>query len=221
VVDWGDVTLYGGRESFIKYYSGRYTPVELNLTIPLPVSGTQIRATITNSVMESPEFRAGVIYAVNNRRDESKGTADIAIIHRGEGGPYVLLGKRETEKAWRFVGGFADPVTEPENATVPPVFNGFDVDAKREAFEETGTDVNSLEYIGSTQVMDWRYRKLDSKIKTVFFLAESMTMAPTDGRDDIKDAKWFNVKDLNIDMFEAAHKPLYAMFMKHLEKRGY
>ena len=64
VAGQAEVVLYGGRDSFVPHYNGRYTPVELALPIETQnVSGTDIRREFANKVIESPEFRAGMIYA--------------------------------------------------------------------------------------------------------------------------------------------------------------
>jgi bifunctional NMN adenylyltransferase/nudix hydrolase len=60
------VTLYGGRDSFIPYYNGKYKVHELaNFAT---TSGTDVRKKTANTIVNSPEFRAGVIYATLNMK---------------------------------------------------------------------------------------------------------------------------------------------------------
>lgn len=56
------VTLYGGRDSFLKHYSGKYKSIEINTIASRP--GKEIRAEITEPE-NSEDFRRGVIYVVN------------------------------------------------------------------------------------------------------------------------------------------------------------
>jgi len=60
--------LYGGRDSFIPKYSGKFPATELPM-IPI-VSGTQIREMLKRVDRSTPEFRAGIIYATMNMEEE-------------------------------------------------------------------------------------------------------------------------------------------------------
>lgn len=60
----GTVTLVGGRNSFIPAYSGQYPTTEIPVWIGR--SGTQVRTAIAGEVINSPEFRKGVIWTVIN-----------------------------------------------------------------------------------------------------------------------------------------------------------
>lgn len=140
IVDYGEVTLYGARDSFVPHYSGSFKPVELTLSYSVrDVSGTDIRAKVTNTVMESAEFRAGVIHALTNLRPSVKATVDIVIVHKNAMGDvtHFLLGRKPGEPNYRFVGGFSEPTTP-----------SYEFDAKREAMEETGLGIQNLTFIG-------------------------------------------------------------------------
>src|SRR5271157_1567967 len=132
VADYGEVTLYGGRDSFVPHYSGHYKPVELCLHGS--PSGT-VDIIIMRNAVSGNGLRDGMVIT-----------------------PHVLLAQKPGETLWRFVGGFADVDSE-----------SYEDDAKREAYEETGLDINSLQYIGSTRINDWRYREVPDKIKTLVF----------------------------------------------------
>src|SRR5579883_1402067 len=101
-VQYGEVTLYGSRDSFIPYYSGKYKDrvKTLELSVPKSLRGTDIRAKLTNTVMESADFRAGIIYVLNNMYDRVVPTVDIAIVHTDSAtnARKVLLGRKPDEQ---------------------------------------------------------------------------------------------------------------------------
>lgn len=214
VVNYGDVTLYGGRDSFVPHYRGTHHPVELHLP-KYKASGEDIRATLTNSVKESADFRAGIIHAAMNMRPRVVTCVDVAIYHVGgseaEGLFYeFLLGKKLGEPGWRFIGGHAETST-----------NSFEIDARKETMEESGLDLIRLEYIGSCLVPDWRWEKEDSKIKTLIFAGESMTLGAR-AADDIDKVQWFSFSSLHEGLFTPTHRPLWeivsARFRKEIER---
>lgn len=198
-VDYGSVTLYGGRDSFVPHYTGKFKPVEINLSIKM--SGEDIRKELTDSIIESPDFRAGAIFTVMNQRPRVVTCVDVVIRHEDS----LLLAQKPGEALYRFVGGHAEPDSD-----------SFEDDAKREVMEETGLDVSNLQYVGSHLVKDWRYEKEDSKIKTLLFVAQSMTLGGK-AHDDIETVQWFPEKSLAPSIFVPAHKPLFEMYMKWRE----
>src|SRR5271156_242699 len=102
-----DITLYGGRDSFVPHYLGKHKPVELALPIETQkVSGTMLREQFSNTVIESAAFRAGLIYAAAHLWPVLLATVDIAIFTTDYS--EVLLGKRASEKRYRFIGGHAE-----------------------------------------------------------------------------------------------------------------
>ena len=207
LAQYGKVTLYGGRSSFVPHYKGKYTPVELKLNIS-NCSGTSVRNNITNFVRDDAAFRAGIIYAINNLYPRVITCVDVAILHHGEHGIQMLLGRKVGEDKWRFVGGHADPSSE-----------SFEADAKREAKEETGLYLDSVNYIGSRLVDDWRWRKVPDKIKTLFFAA--WTMIPHfKAQDDINELKWFTWAEISSINFEmvSEHIPLMDMLIQYVEE---
>jgi bifunctional NMN adenylyltransferase/nudix hydrolase len=196
------VTLYGGRDGFIKHYKGIYPTVELESKTY--VSGTEIRNSISKSVKQSPDFRAGVIWAAYNQYPKVYPTVDVAIFN--ESGDEILMGKKLHEEQFRFIGGFADPNSE-----------SYEMDARREAAEETGCEIGDIRYIGSTLVPDWRYAREQDKIKTLFFRATYVYGSPR-ANDDIAMIKWIKVKDLAMtpSIVIDTHQNLVQMLFKHL-----
>ena len=178
----GSVVLYGSRDSFIPHYEGRFDTLELEAANK--VSATELREEIKNKVEKSEEFRAGAIYNAYNMYPIVHPTVDVAIIN--EKTNQVLLGRKPMEDKFRFVGGFVD------------VEDGsYEMAAAREVREETGLEVSTPQYIGSTRVDDWRYRSdVDRGIITLFFKATYIFGTPK-ANDDIEEIAWFNIDNLN------------------------
>src|ERR1700739_1359102 len=83
LADYGDVTLYGSRDSFASHYSGAFKPIELTMPHDLRNNnGTEIRATVTNQVRASADFRAGVIHAITNKRPVTLAAVDVVITQK-------------------------------------------------------------------------------------------------------------------------------------------
>jgi len=176
--------LYGGRDSFIPYYNGRYQTAELETKVYL--SGTEIRKQISRELLESSDFRAGIIYANYARRDVTYPTVDI-VPHNGKG--QVLLAKKPYEPKWRFIGGFVDPTDE-----------SYEHAAVRELHEEAGSNLNvgiakDMKYILSHKVNDWRYTKEGDGIMTSLYLC-SVQWGRPEPNDDISEVRWVDLDDL-------------------------
>lgn len=185
--------LYGSRDSFIGYYDGKFPTIELESS--RIISGTELRKEASNKVKSSPDFRAGVIWAVNNQFPSCFPTVDVAVIHPET--KKILLARKPSEKLYRFIGGFASPSSD-----------SYEQDAKREVREETGLEVNNLVYLGSQLIQDWRYNKEIHKIKTIFFAAQYIYGAPV-ANDDIAEARWFDLNTLNENDLVEEHVPLF------------
>lgn len=172
--------LYGGRDSFISHYYGTFDCVEL------PEfggsSGSDVRAELGRVAKNSPEWRAGVIWASRNRFPVSFQCVDVAIFNPDY--TKLLLGQKAYETAWRLIGGFADPAS-----------SSLEQDATREVAEETGTKVKDLRYVRSFQVDDWRYRGEPDCIKTALFTA--WTEDEATAADDILHVRWFDLAEVS------------------------
>ncbi len=173
--------LYGSRDSFIPYYSGR------NKTIELPEHGdhnaTELRQKYADKVSDSQDFRAGILYAYYNQYPKVYPTVDIAVF-RNEG-KEILLGKKPNNMKWRLIGGFVDPTDDKlEDA------------ALRELKEEAGPiEVQNMTYVMSTKVDDWRYRSEVDKIITTVFRCDYVS-GEFQAQDDICELAWHNVAEL-------------------------
>lgn len=210
LLPWGTVQLYGSRDSFVPHYKGKHFPKELVLHV-LDHNGTSIRAGLTDAVLDSQDFRIGVIHAVNNRRKGLYPTVDVAILNRGEDGVVrVLLGiRRSLPNLWRFIGGYADQECF-----------CYEDDARREVYEETNLDLDALTYISSRSINDWRYMgENDSLIRTVFFAGWSMTRGGKAG-DDIDGIHWMEMGVLSERSFVDEHRVLYFDLVEYLKKEN-
>jgi len=196
----GSVMLYGGRDGFVKYYHGHFETTEL--ADHQQVSGTEVRKSLSNEVKSSPDFRAGVIYAAYNQYPKVFPTVDVAILQ----GENILLGRKSHQTQYRFIGGFSDPTDDCYEAA-----------ARREAFEETGLEVDSLQYVGSARIDDWRYRNEEDKIISLLFTAE-LQFGKAEARDDIAELRWFRRDELTEEIFTPEHRPLFQLLMKKLNK---
>ncbi len=203
--------LYGSRDGFLDHYTGNLPMVELEATKFL--SGTAARKRIAASATRnSPDFRAGVVWASSARYPTSYATVDIAILN--ETRDEVLLARKPGERKLRFVGGFADPGSD-----------SYEADARRETREETGLEVSDPIYIGSALVDDWRYRNEQDKIKTMLFVVTRLYGSPKP-MDDIEALEWLPGARLQHDVvgtediFVPEHKPLAALLYNYLSKEA-
>jgi bifunctional NMN adenylyltransferase/nudix hydrolase len=174
-------TLYGSRNSFINYYSGK------NKIEALPEVGgfnaTEIREALKEKVMDSIEFRSGIIYAYANTYLKVYPTVDIAVFRDNKA--EILLGKKDNDQKWRLLGGFSDPTDE-----------SYEAAAERELKEECGDiQTTEMKYEGSFRVNDWRYKSEKDKIITTLFSTDYIS-GDAVGSDDIAEVKWFALADL-------------------------
>lgn len=171
------IVLYGGRDSFIRHYSGVYPTKELVQSTFM--AGKAVRREISRSrTKATPDFRAGVIWASQARFPTVYTTVDVAVFN--EDRTQVLLGRKPGEVGYRLIGGFSDPASKT-----------FEQDAKREVGEETGIEIGDLTYVGSSNVNDWRYRNEPDGIRTLVFTAKYLFGHP-EPNDDIEEVRWFD-----------------------------
>jgi len=174
--------IYGSRDSFIPYYSGKLPVVELEEAAGHNASN--IRGNIARETLDSDDFRAGIIYSTHNNRPVNHPTVDVCVFNdKGE----ILLARKPNEKYLRFIGGFVDTSDK-----------SLEEAARREFKEETGgnCEIAFLKYIMSHKVEDWRYNKEESGIMTTLFLAEKVRGFAI-ASDDIQELKWLPIKDFS------------------------
>ncbi|HVD98402.1 MAG TPA: NUDIX domain-containing protein [Cytophagaceae bacterium] len=192
------VLLYGGRDGFVKYYHGHFATTEIEQTIF--VSGTEVRKEVSREVKPTADFRAGVIYAAYNQYPKVFPTVDVAILE----GDKVLLGRKPNQHQFRFLGGFTDPTD-----------NSFEDAARREVMEESGVEVEDVNYLGSAKIDDWRYRGEEDKIMTHLFTAKYVLGNPQ-ATDDIAELKWYKLEELKEEDFVKEHYVLFNILKKKL-----
>jgi len=189
-----DVIIWGGRDNSISNsYNGKY-PVKIIDEVG-NFSATSIRSEIGKNVIDSFDFRSGIIYASQNRYPIVYSTVDV-IIKVGE---KYLVGKKGLK--YCFVGGFVDSAD-----------NTVEESAIREMKEETGiTQYDSISFLGSMKIDDPRYRGTNDSIMTHCFLVNE----PKDLENEIKDREFSEFKLASIEELKEClheyHKPLLTL----------
>lgn len=197
-----EITLYGSRDSFIPYYSGKFKTKEIRQE-PGVLSGTEMRKEISENPIKSIDFRKGIIYANQIRYPVVYQVTDVAVLSKD--GTKVLLGRKDKCLKFQFFGGYVDPTD-----------TSLDFAAKREVEEEAGGIVTgAYKYICSTIVDDFRYWGQRDKIMTIFFSTEYISGEPI-ARDDIVEVKWFNISEL-LDVLPEYHYNLGKELIKKIK----
>jgi len=207
-VPYGDLpaVLYGSRDSFIPYYSGKNPVIEY--TTDVFYSGTEVRKVVSREILVTEDFRAGVIHATYAARPVTYPTVDITVYNdKGQ----ILLAKKPNEDFYRFIGGFVDRTDET-----------WEQAAKREFKEETGgnAEIDALRYVCSGAVTDWRYGKTESGIMTTLFIGKFL-WGRIEPSDDIASLHWLEPKNINVDRdIMEEHRDLYANLCVYLSKNN-
>jgi len=190
------VALYGGRDSFIKHYKGRFDTIELE---PVQyISGTKSRDMV--KVRQSESFREGVIWATKNRFPVNYVTVDIAIFN--DDASKILLARKEGEIQYRFVGGFSDPDSP-----------NLEADARREVREEANIEISTPQYVLSQRINDWRYRGEVDSVCTTLFICKYL-YGKIQPQDDIVELRWFPVQDDLYKTMLDGHGKMYSELLK-------
>lgn len=179
--------LYGSRDSFIPYYSGTFEVMEL--APHGTFNSTEVRDKYSARVLDSEDFRTGVLYALHSQYTKVYPTVDIAVFKDNK--QMILLGQKATTTLWRLPGGFTDPED-----------HSYEMAAKRELTEEVGAiEVSELTYETSRKIDDWRYRSEADKIITILFSCDHI-FGEAQAADDLVNLEWFSL-DRIPDMIEA------------------
>jgi bifunctional NMN adenylyltransferase/nudix hydrolase len=204
---YDNVTLYGGRDSFIPFYTGQF-PTQV-ITLPdVRVSATERRKYLARSYSNAPAFRHGVIHAVENRYPIVYPTVDVAVLRKKAQSTDMLLARKPNSLQWRFVGGFVDKADDNYMAA-----------AGRELHEEVkNINTHELEYIGSFKIDDPRYRGTKDSIMTTFFKTYMMSGDPQPA-DDIEELKWFSMDYFNPNILVDEHFDLYMALINSFIKK--
>ena len=192
------ICLYGSRDSFLNYYSGKFPYREIEQEVF--ISGTERRKQIAAKVNKSKDFRHGVIWATMNQWPACLPTVDIAIFNDDR--KRILLGRKKDEELYRFIGGFGEPNED------------FETTAIRETKEEASIDVQELQYVKSFVIEDWRYKNEVNKITTSLFVASKWSGKPGPG-DDIHELRWFPFNTHLINSVMLGHRKMLTYLLNN------
>ena len=195
------VAVYGSKDTFINKYNGKFATFEFEASSF--VSADELRRQAVSNYTPNEQYRAGIVAAQANRFPTAYQTIDIAIVDdKGR----LLLGRKPNETKWRFIGGFSDPASP-----------SLEADARREAYEETGVEVDGITYLGSMKINDSRYMFEVDSVKTAFFVGKYIYGRP-EGNDDIAEVIWIAIKDLKKeDVGEFHHILVDVLFEKFVK----
>lgn len=218
------VTLYCSRDGFAPYYSGRH-PIEI-VEVVASESGTQQRAAISLdftmrnhhhqwggkplTIWQQPwtrDYRRGFIAAATARHPIVFSTVDIALINPAR--THLWLGQKPSDEGrWRFFGGFVDPRDTSRKAA-----------ARRELLEEVSgiTIDETIDYVDSLMVDDFRYRDEGDSVMTDLFVATYTGGQPI-AADDITAVGHFPLAEL-LERLVPEHQPLGELLLVHLTQK--
>jgi bifunctional NMN adenylyltransferase/nudix hydrolase len=204
VIGRNSCILYGGRDSFIPYYTTKTYEVNELESPNVLISATTIREEVIRKARNSVDFRTGVIYGVTKRFKSPYTAVDIAPVREGK----VLMVRKPDEKGLRFAGGHVDNSDE-----------SFEAAALREFKEEVGRNmvVSTPVYVKSFRINDWRYKKTKEKIFSSLYVVECLSGTP-DPDDDVNYAEWVPFEDLYRTNIEPEHQPLVDALIDFIEK---
>lgn len=211
IVENKPATLYGGRDSFIPSYKGKFKTIQIETGIPEFISATHVREKISDSVGKTKDFRIGVISAAYSRYPTSFQTVDLIVVDNTK--KQVLFGRKKNETKFRMIGGF-----------VSPTDNSLESAARREFMEETGNgcEISEPKYFLSKRINDFRYRKEVDKILTSVFISEYIYgyVVPS---DDISELRWFSFDEIKkegwiIQNIQTEHQSIIASFVGTISK---
>ncbi len=174
------VDLYGGRDSFIKYYSGEYHCIELVQTSF--TSGTAIRKKIysNSNVKADLKWRRGVIWATGNQEIYPRPAVHCAIFNIEESGETkLLLARMKGESKYSLIWGYVE-VGESYEKAVTRIVN-----------KMTGLTVAEIKYSTSQEFDDWKYRSEKVKVTTILFTSKKIVEGSPEPGKGVDELRWF------------------------------
>jgi bifunctional NMN adenylyltransferase/nudix hydrolase len=201
IYPFGSICLFGGRDSFIQYYSGEFPTLELQ--VPSAHAGTQVRMRIGKTTINSVDFRKGIIHSCQNQYSKVYPTVDIAIMNKRK----VLMGQRTANSGYRFVGGFVDL----EDISYEDAIC-------RECLEETGLEISRLQYVSSRKIEDWRYKYKTEGIMTSFFIAR-YRFGAIKKNDEFYILEWVDVSAIDKPFIDPEHRDLFRDLLSYLRRK--
>lgn len=202
------VKMYGGRDSFLKNYVGKFEKCYVEAASP--ISGTELRALTAFDPIDSEDFRAGIIYSTHRHPPKLFMTVDIAVTRKEDDVLKVLLGTKPGLTDLRFPGGFVDTTDD-----------SLELAAKREVYEEADISIEGpLNLVGSYLIDDWRYKKGHDKIMTTFFHGEYTFGNLCKAGDDLASVGWYSLNKDTLSKVTPEHKKLFAALQAFLKENG-
>lgn len=217
IYPFDEVTLIGGRDSFIPHYKGKHKTRTVSFKEPekkgalrKAESATESREKVTLRDIEDSgnlqSFRKGIIYASQNIYPRVLPCVDVAVTRKTADGVEVLLGRKKGSTNYCFPGGFVNI----EDWT-------YEDAASRELWEETGLAVinSDLTYVVSSTPPDYRNNP-DCMIRTMLFHVDITDKDQTAiAADDLEEVKWFKLYP-NCDFVTPAHENLFVKLQNYL-----
>ena len=194
-------------KSLADKYVGEYTPVVME-DIP---GLTDVSAPVTVKPSTTNDFRQGIMYAEQRAFPLVYSTVDIGIIDRSL--KFVLLGRKQNEKKWRFPGGFVDPTDDSKESAW-----------LRELGEEVPNGILSfysdVEYVCSTIVPDCRYPGRDKIMTTMFGAIVDFDVDKLEAGDDLVEVQLFGISDDLFNIITEDHHPALKKFLGWVDKQS-
>lgn len=212
-----DVILYGGRDSCLDTYNGKYTTKFVDTDDGY--SGTKLREECATIVLSSTDYRIGVIAGEYQRYPTTFSTVDAIVEKYIDGVLHILLGQKPFDvdkNLWVFPGGFIDKGDRTgRNA------------ASREVREETSLGIapRMFKIFDQIEIDDWRYKRTENTIFTTVYTVEIeegwqdyMTNHKEKAADDLHAIKWVAVDDIE-DHLSDVHIGIWNSYKENkLEK---
>lgn len=193
--------VYGSRDSFVHTYEGGFETHE----VPTVFSGsaTEIREKV--DVINSVDFRSGVVYANMHRKKAGLPSVDVAILN-STSEQVLLVGKNDEEGKLRFPGVFFDPGCDDsyESAGVRCI-----------AKEILGITTTPLQLLQSLKLDDWRFRKTHDRVITLLLRARYLGGVPLPGKG-VDLVTWVSLCRLP-EVLVNCHKPLASIVSKSVK----
>lgn len=214
-----DITLIGGRDSFIPSYSGKhkarvvsFKELAKNGADKKSESATELREKVRFSETTCRKsFREGVIHASQSIWPRVQPCVDIAVTRETEAGTEVLLGRKKDSSHYCFPGGFAAIVDK-----------RLEQAAQRELEEETSliAPAGAFVYVASQQINDYRTSSDCVILTTLFHLDYTKALSEHNSiaaKDDLVEVKWFLLTETNRVIVDL-HYQLLCHLKDKLEK---
>lgn len=157
IYPYGNVLLYGGRDSFIPYYYGEFNTKELEQYTF--ISGTEVRKKLSEDIKNSSDFRSGVIYNSYNQEDRILTHLQIIVNN-------TSIDKKLFIKQDKF-----DELSDKIKGFFNYNDNNLEDSCNRILSEKIGLkqkDNLEFKYLKSEEYIDWRYKN-SAKIISIIF----------------------------------------------------